>query len=114
MFPKVKTQLMEQFQRNIPELDEEQEKHFSTLGNITELFVSQCFKNLNNNDYTFSKLDYSNSADILDSMLPTEPAIKLASSLNKLYGAFDSILNPQDLMKKVVLNMFTQIETRGS
>ncbi|KAL2919873.1 exocyst complex component exo84 [Polyrhizophydium stewartii] len=114
MLPKVKSQLQEQFERPIPELEEDCARHKQTLEAIRAKFVSQCVSRIAKLEYNFGKVDYTNSAAILDTMLPTDAVLKLVLALNKLVADMDRVLDRKDLVGRVLEQFFGNISTSPS
>ncbi|KAK5666484.1 hypothetical protein BDV3_006192 [Batrachochytrium dendrobatidis] len=109
MLPKVKIQLEEQFERVIPELDEDCIRHKASLEKVKTVFVESSCSNLIKNDYNFSKVDYSNTAAILETTLPTEPILKLSVGLNKLLMNMDATLDCVLLVGRVIQLLFDKM-----
>ncbi|EGF80061.1 hypothetical protein BATDEDRAFT_88866 [Batrachochytrium dendrobatidis JAM81] len=93
MLPKVKIQLEEQFERVIPELDEDCIRHKASLEKVKTVFVESSCSNLIKNDYNFSKVDYSN----------------LSVGLNKLLMNMDATLDCVLLVGRVIQLLFDKM-----
>ncbi|KAI8919725.1 hypothetical protein BC831DRAFT_480271 [Entophlyctis helioformis] len=111
MLPKVKTQLVDQFERAIPELENDYTAHKDTLVTTNTKFVTQCISRLIKTDYNFAKVDYTNSASILDTILPTESVLKLVLGLNKLLMDMDKVLDRKAFACRVIEGLFEYMAT---
>jgi hypothetical protein len=109
ILPKLKKQLVDRFERIIPEMDEEEMKLSNKVTKFEAKYIEQTRVSIFQHEYPWAKLDYSSSASVLDQAMPTEAAIKMLAVLSKNLGEMDPIIDKTRIMQELVLDIFTNM-----
>jgi hypothetical protein len=62
-------------------------------------------------EFPWNKLDYSSSASILETAMPTEPAIKMLAVMSKHMSEMDEIIQPIRIMEALIYDIFLNVKS---
>ncbi|KAJ3318000.1 exocyst complex component exo84 [Boothiomyces sp. JEL0866] len=102
VYPITKTQLMERFDRTIPELD-------NAVVKIKKNSLKQILALLMKEKYNFVKMDYAANAQLLDSVIPSENMISYCKMLRTVYSS-PKFIQPNKLVETLIRDTLMDID----
>ncbi|KAJ3274292.1 exocyst complex component exo84 [Terramyces sp. JEL0728] len=109
VYPITKAQLMERFDRTIPELDSLQTEIQEQLLKIRNQTLKQILSILTKEKYNYVKMDYSANSQLLDSIIPSETMITFCKML-KVIDASPKFIQPNKLNEKLIRDTLMEID----
>lgn len=109
IFPTTKAQVTDRFNRTIPELEREKIELQQSLSEIRTSCLEQIQTRLITVDYNFEKVDYSNSGQILDTIMPGDEMLALVYSL-RIVLKEKSVVKGHDLVQSLLAQLFKAMD----
>jgi hypothetical protein len=111
LFPHTKQQLQDRFDRVIPELESQLIDLETTLSQIQTSFQENVFKRTTEKTYPFARVDYSSSAQVLETLMPSQEMINYVRQIRWLLldDIFDS-----NLVQTIVYRLLDWMEIQPS
>ncbi|KAI8907175.1 hypothetical protein EDD86DRAFT_227746 [Gorgonomyces haynaldii] len=101
MLPKTKMQLLDRFEREIPEMDEQQHTFHREIDVLRGVYYDNTLKCMFK-VYEFAKTDYSSSASVLDNQSSSDGALQLGFMLDQILSEIDPILDQKLTLSKIL------------